>query len=280
MEENNTENSAAQAAEVFEARVADDNKKSDHFLPISILVAAVLIGGSIIFFALYRPGTTAPAAAPVAANNGAAAQAPSAAVAAALALNARDVIMGSADAPVTVIEYGDYQCPFCTRYFSQVEPAVISNYVNTGKIKFVFRDFPFLDRFAGLPAGANESHAAGAAAECAKDQGKFWQYHDALYAAKIGDETAGGGENDGFYNNALFLKLAGQVGMNATTFGSCITTGKYASTTEEDYANAAAAGVNSTPMTFVNGKEVVDAGGNSVGADQAAVLAAIAAVVK
>lgn len=250
--------------------------KNKYFLPISILIAAVLIGGSVVFSALYRPGTNAAgtgAAAPVAgalgANSGGA-----------FTLGPRDVILGNANAPVTVIEYGDYQCPYCTRYFSQVQPAIVSNYVNTGKAKFVFRDFPFLDRFAGLPAGANESHAAGAAAECAKDQGKFWQYHDALYTAKIGDETNGGGENDGFYNNALFLKLAGQVGMNTTTFGNCITSGKYASTTNQDYLAAQSAGVDSTPMTFVNGKEVTDAGGNSVGGDQSAVLAAIAAAVQ
>ena len=78
--------------------------------------------------------------------------------------------------------------------------------MNTGKVKFVFRDFPFLGQ---------ESYDAGAAAECAEAEGMFWQYHDALYAAKIGDTTNyGGGEDDGFFNRNTFLNLAKQVGLN------------------------------------------------------------------
>lgn len=255
-----------------------EGDKKNLLLPVSILVAAAIVGGAVIFSTLYRPGAAPTTGAP-AGNNGAAGT-PSATAAAALALGPRDVILGNASAPVTVIEYGDYQCPFCTRFFTQVEPTIVAKYVNTGKVKFVFRDFPFLDRFSGLPAGANESHAAGAAAECAKDQGKFWPYHDALYTAKAADEAKGGGENDGLFSKTLFLKIASQVGMDAATFGTCITSNKYASTTEADYASAQIAGVNSTPTTFVNGVKVVDASGQSVGADGNAILAAIDAAIR
>lgn len=122
-----------------------------------------------------------------------------------LALTSRDVILGDANAPVTVIEYGDYQCPFCELFYAQVQPAIEKQYVQTGKVKFVFRDFPFLGQ---------ESFEAGAAVECAKDVGKFWEYHNALYAAKTEDaQKYGGGENDGFLNRDMFLNLAQKVGI-------------------------------------------------------------------
>ncbi|MGC9599007.1 MAG: thioredoxin domain-containing protein [Minisyncoccia bacterium] len=258
--------------------------RRDRFLPASIIIAAVLIGGSVLFAALYRPGASTPsggagnAGAPAA--NGGAAQAPSAAVATAPAPGSRDVILGNASAPATVIEYGDYQCPFCVRFYEQVQPLVIQNYVNAGKAKLVFRDFPFLDSAEITSSSVGESHAAGAAAECAKDENQFWPYHDALYAAKAADEAKGGGEDDGFFNRALFLKIAGQLSMNTTAFASCIDSGKYTATVNADYTAAMNAGVNSTPMTFVNGKEVTDALGQSVGANGTAVLAAIAAAIK
>ncbi len=258
--------------------------RKDRLLPISIIIAAVLIGGSVLFATLYRPSASTPgvgagnAGAPTA--NGGTAQAPSAAAAAALALGPRDVILGNASAPVTVVEYGDYQCPFCTRFYEQVQPLIIQNYVNAGKAKLVFRDFPFLDSAEITSSSVGESHAAGAAAECAKDENQFWPYHDALYAAKAADEAKGGGEDNGFFNRALFLKIAGQLGMNAVAFANCIDSGKYTATVTADYAAAMNAGVNSTPMTFVNGKEVTDALGQSVGANGSAILAAINAAIK
>jgi protein-disulfide isomerase len=249
--------------------------QKDRFLPISIVVAAVLIAGSVVFATFYKP-----AAPQQVAGGGAAAtttaQAPSAAALAALQLTPHDAILGDANAPVTVIEYGDYQCPFCTRYFQQVQPLIVQQYVNTGKAKMVFRDFPFLDQAAVAGGATGESHAAAAAAYCAEDQNQFWPYHDALYTAKIGDEAKGGGENDSFYTPTLFLQIAGRLGLNATTFANCIDSGKYASTTTADYTTAQLVGVDSTPTTFVNGKMVVDASGNSVGADGTAVLQAIA----
>ncbi len=258
-----------------------ETPNGDKLLPISILAAAVVIGGAILFSVFYRPSAGAPPAPGAGAgtaptSTAAAPGVPSAAaVAAALALTPRDVALGNASATVTVVEYGDYQCPFCTRYFEQIEPILIQNYVNPGKIKLVFRDFPFLDRFPGLPAGSNESHVAGAAAECAKDQNKFWQYHDALYTAKSADEAKGGGENDGLFTPAFLTSLAGKEGMNTATFSSCLTSGKYTAAVNADYANAVAAGVDSTPTTFVNGVMVTDTSGNSVGADLSAITAAI-----
>jgi protein-disulfide isomerase len=117
-------------------------------------------------------------------------------------LGARDVILGDPNAPVTFIEYGDYQCPFCARFFTDVEPLIRDQYVKTGKVKIIFRSYPFL--------GA-ESTAAAEAAECAKDQGKFWEYHDALYTA----ESQDGHENNGSMTRDLFLTLAQNLKLDA-----------------------------------------------------------------
>ena len=265
--------------EVFVEEVAVEGApaRPDRFLPISILVAGGLVAGAVLFSTLYHPGTTQAPAGDAGGNANAPANAP---VAAIMNLGPRDVVLGNANAKVTVVEYGDYQCPFCTLFHAQIQPAIIKNYVDTGKVKFVFRDFPFLDRFAGLPAGSNESHDAGNAAECAKDQNKFWEYHDALYNAKAGDEAKGGGENDGFYNRTLFMNIASQLKMDTQKFAQCIDNKQYATLLNDNYAAASAAGVNSTPAVFVNGVKVVDSQGQSVGANGPVIFAAIDAALK
>jgi protein-disulfide isomerase len=247
-------------------------EKKDRFLPISIIVAAVLICGAILFSVFYRGGSSTGKAAPVAVQPGT----PPASLASLAVLGPRDEVLGNANASVTIIEYGDYQCPYCSRYFSQVQPLIKAQYLDTGKAKMVFRDFAFLDRVPGLPAGANESHDAAAAAQCANDQNKLWAYHDALYSAKEQDENAGGSENDGFYNRTLFLKLASQVGLDLPTFASCIDSKKNAAFVNQETTDASAAGVESTPTTIVNGKMVTESDGSSAGADPTAVIQAIA----
>lgn len=107
-----------------------------------------------------------------------------------LALNNRDIILGDPNAKVTLIEYADYQCPFCSRFFTQVEPQIKKDYIDTGKVKMIYRNFAFLDTDqTGQPTGYKESHLSAEAAECAKDQNKFWQYHDLLFQAEAADEA-------------------------------------------------------------------------------------------
>ncbi len=208
---------------------------NDRFLPISILVAAILIGGTILFATLYRGGSVAPAGA---------------AQAAVPPISAADAVLGNPNAPVTLIEYGDYQCPFCGRFFSEAQPQIVKDYVDTGKVKMVFRNFAFL---------GSESVAAAEAADCAGDQNKLWAYHDALYAGKVADFAKGGGEDDGFFNRTLFLKIAQQINLNIPTFTSCIDSNKYANRVAQEKTDAAAIGVNSTPTVFINGQEVLGA---------------------
>ncbi len=248
----------------IDARESSPRRGGDKFLPISIIVAAVLICGAILFAVFYRGGPSN--------SNGAVAgtpTTPTSTVASLMALGSRDEVLGNANAPVTIIEYGDYQCPFCTRYFSQIEPLIKSQYINTGKAKMVFRDFPFL---------GPESTAAANAAQCAEDQGKLWLYHDALYAAKVADENKNpsGAENDGFFTRAEFLTLATQVGLNTSSFTSCLDGNQHANDAAAEKAAAVAAGIGSTPTTIVNGKMVTEADGSGAGADSTAVLQAIA----
>ena len=207
------------------------------FLPVSILVAGVMISGSILY-AMNKGGASPKAEVPTGGN-------PTVGQPAAvdrgtlLAVQERDVILGDPKASVTVIEYGDYQCPFCVRFFEQTEPQIIEQYVKTGKGKFIFRDLAFL---------GPESIEAGEAAECAKDQGKFWVFHDALYAAEGKD----GQEHNGNLNRELFVKIAGDVGMNATQFGECYDANKYAQVVQDTVKAAQGSGVNATPTSFVN----------------------------
>ncbi len=226
-------------------------KRRALFLPVSILAAALMVGGAIIFATLYKGGSaTAPAGGAGGNGNVVAATSTATNPAVAMTLGSRDAILGNASATVTLIEYGDYQCPYCVQFFSQTQPQILQNYVNTGKVRVVFRDFAFL--------GA-ESTAAAEAAQCAEDQNKLWAYHDALYSAKLADDTNGGSENDGFYTTAEFLKLAQQVGLNIPTFTSCINNNTDANIVAQEKGAAATAGVNSTPSFIVNGQAIVGA---------------------
>ncbi len=206
----------------------------EYILPASILIAAVLIAGAVI----YTAGL--PGALDNGANGG---NKPVVVTGDALKLTSGDVVLGDLSAPVTVIEYSDFQCPFCGRFFSQTESQVRENYIKTNKVKFVYRNFAFL--------GA-ESKAAANAAECAKDQGKYWDFHDALFTAEIKD----GQESNGNLNRSLFMSIASQLKLNADQFGSCLDSNKYAEKVAADYAGAQTLGVQATPTLFVNGTKV------------------------
>jgi len=243
MDEKNNSN----GSEEIEVSVSRGERKRDMFLPISILAAALMLGGAIVFATLYKGGTAAvPPSGGNATSTGnqAVVTSSTASTAQAMTLGPRDAILGNASATVTLIEYGDYQCPYCSEFFQQTEPQIIQNYVNTGKVRMVFRDFAFL---------GPESTAAAGAAQCAEDQNKVWAYHDALYTAKLGDEANGGSEDDGFYTPAEFLKLAQRVGLNIPTFTTCINNNADANIVAQEKSAATAIGVDSTPSFLING---------------------------
>ncbi len=219
----------------------NNSTKNDNFLPVSILVAGLMISGSVI----YLVGNKNAAPAPVAAlrNNN---QLAAVGATPGLDLSARDVILGDPNAPVTVIEYGDYQCPFCGKFFSEVDLPLRDDYIKTGKVRMIFRNFPFW---------GPESTAAAAAGGCAEDQKQLWAYHDSLYRAEIAD----GHESNGNLNRALFLKLASDLKLDMTAFTACLDGNKYADQVSQDYSDGQKAGVNSTPTTFINGQKITGA---------------------
>jgi protein-disulfide isomerase len=148
--------------------------------------------------------------------------------------------LGDINAPVKVEEFGDYQCPACGAWFIQYEPDLVKNYINTGKIYFTFTPFSFI--------GA-ESFASAEAAYCAMDQGKFWEYHDALYSNQRG-------ENQGGFSNTILQGFAQNLGLNMDTFNSCFSSHKYNSLVQDNVTYGQTKKVNSTPSFLVDGKLV------------------------
>lgn len=207
----------------------DDSQKPgrDILLPGSILVAAFLIAGALIY------SVGAKNLAPQPANLIAAVSDKD--------LMDDDVILGDVNAPVTIVEFGDYQCPFCGRFFSQVGPRIREEYIKTGKVKMIYRDFAFL---------GPESVEAAMASQCAAEQKSFWEYHDGLYKAEIAD----GIEHNGNLSEPFFKSLASSLGLDRPRFDSCLASKKYLKEVEKDYADGLAAGITGTPTSFVNGR--------------------------
>src|SRR3989344_6874018 len=162
----------------------DTTKTGGNFLAISILVAALIIAGTLIY--VFGPGKGPGGQLNNTSDEEIAAAGRPPAI-------GDDYVLGDANAPVTIIEFGDYQCPFCGRFFNQTEPQIRENYVKTGKVKFVYKDLIIID---GFVAGGQESKNAAMAANCAGEQGKFWEYHDLIFETEIND----GAENNGNLN--------------------------------------------------------------------------------
>lgn len=207
----------------------DENQspqKKDNFLAMSIVVAAILIAGAVVYSAgrgeIRNQRASLTAGEPKASINPA-------------DLLDDDVILGDPNAPVTLVEFGDYQCPFCGRFYTQVEPRLRQEYIKTGKVKMVYRDFP-------ISSIHPVAQTVAEASECARDQGKYWIYHDALFERQSELETLD------------LTALAGQLGLDTQQFRQCHQSGKYAAEVEKDYQDGLAAGVNGTPATFINGK--------------------------
>lgn len=218
----------------MEKETSTGNKKRDYLLPASIIIAAVLISGSLIYFVGSR--NTPPTTQNNLSDNSAAG---SAVVSNLLKISDNDVVMGDPKAPVTIIEYGDYQCPFCARFSFETESLVREDYVSKGKVKVIFRNFQFL---------GPESVEAGEAAECARDQGKFWNYHDAIFNTELAD----GYENNGNLNRDFFLRTASNLEMDEASFSSCLNGHKYLNLVKSETSAAKSAGINSTPTVFIN----------------------------
>lgn len=148
--------------------------------------------------------------------------------------------MGDPNAPVRIIEYGDFQCPYCMRFWRETEPQIIDNYVSSGQVYFEYRSLAFLGQ---------ESLDAAEAAYCAGDQGKFWEYHDTLFSNQTG-------ENVGDFSAARLRQFAAQIGLDEAAFAGCLADGTHQATVQAEIDAAHAAGISSTPSFLINGNLV------------------------
>lgn len=153
-------------------------------------------------------------------------------------------LLGNKDAKVTIIEFADFRCPFCEKFFTDAEGQIIKDYVDTGKARFAFRNYAFLG-----PA----SVVAANAAECANEQGKFWDFHNYLYKNQPPESDTS------LYVIDKLTPIAGQLGMNTDQFSSCLSANKYDKNVSADLADGQKAGVTGTPTVFINGISVVGA---------------------
>ena len=149
-------------------------------------------------------------------------------------------ILGSELAQVTIIEFGDYQCPFCQKWNQNTKPLIEKNYIDTGKAKLIYVDFPII---------GPDSIKAHAGSYCANEQGLYWQYHDFVYANQ-------GHENNGWANaNNLKKLVAGINGLDIDSFSKCIDSGKYEDRVKENKNIASKNGARSTPSFIVIGPD-------------------------
>jgi protein-disulfide isomerase len=155
-----------------------------------------------------------------------------------------DPVLGDAKAKVLIIEFGDYQCPSCRMFWREVEPRLKKEYVDTGKVKLVFRDFPIVQIHP-------DAMLAAMAADCAGDQNKYWQYHD-----KIFREQDKGEDGVVRFKAADLKKWAKDTGLDTTAFNECLDSERYKDEVAKDKADGDGVGIQGTPMFFINGRVV------------------------
>lgn len=148
-----------------------------------------------------------------------------------------DYIYGDKNAPITIIEFSDFQCPFCKRWYQDTWIKLREEYA--GKVRFVYRDFPLYSLHP-------QAEPAALAANCAGEQGKYYDFHDLLLSTDTLD-------------SAYYEKAAAQLGLNTDQFKECLETEKYKDEVTADYQFAVNFGINSTPTFFVNGIPLVGA---------------------
>jgi protein-disulfide isomerase len=156
-----------------------------------------------------------------------------------VALMDDDTVKGDPDAPVTIVEWSDFECPFCTRFYEQTLGQVEEEYIKTGKVKMVYRDYPL-----GFHANAQKSAEA---AECAGEQGKFWEMHDVLF-----EKGVSGGVSS-------FKQFAADLELDTAKFDECLDSDQMADEVKKDMADGQAAGISGTPGFVVNGQLIVGA---------------------
>ena len=150
---------------------------------------------------------------------------------------------GDPAAPITIVEFSDFQCPFCRRAFDQVLPQLVRDYVDTGKATLVYKHTAFL---------GPESSWAAVAAECAADQNRFWDFHNLLFSRQ-------NGENQGTFNKDKLLSFANELKLDLAKFEPCLNNEETLARVQADIQEGRQAGVTGTPTFFINGQKIAGA---------------------
>jgi protein-disulfide isomerase len=188
------------------------------------VIAALVVAGLLIFLNRPQtPGADIVAAEPLPAS-----------------IPANGMVLGSPDAPVKIVEWGDYQCPACGILARTIEPQLVSEFIEPGTASFEFRNFAFL---------GPESQRAAAAAVCADQQGAFWPFHDTLYANQHG-------ENRGAFSDERLRAVAGKLGLDQAAFNACLDDEATAEAVDASTAAARDQGISATPWVTVNGTRI------------------------
>ncbi|QMU55285.1 MAG: thioredoxin domain-containing protein [Nitrosopumilus sp.] len=148
-------------------------------------------------------------------------------------------ILGNSNAPITLIEFGDYQCHFCNVFFHSTENEILEKYVKTGKVKMIFKDYNIIG-----PDSINASHGS----HCASDQGLFWEYHDILYSNWTG-------ENNGWASSENLSKFAHEIGLDVDEWSECMENGQHSQIILASNEDAGKLGLTGTPAFFVIGPD-------------------------
>ena len=214
---------------------SETGKPNPYFIPGAIVIAGALIAGAVFYsnrnpsLETANPGSGQPAGKiEVSADD--------------------DPFLGPENAKVTIIEFSDFQCPFCRSFWRDTLSQIKEQYINSGKsVKFVYRDFPLSSIH---PMGQKYAEAA----ECAGDQNKYWEMHDKIFKEqdKLGQGTIGA------YGIGDVKRWARELGL-AGGFNQCLDSGKYAAEVKKDFDDGVAAGVGGTPTFFINGRATVGA---------------------
>lgn len=157
--------------------------------------------------------------------------------------------IGDADAPITIVEYTDYQCPFCGRHYAQTYPLIVQNYVETGQVRYVIKDF---NPTFSNPAYHPQAIVAAEAARCAGDQDMYMEMHDQLFTS----QQEWSGRDDAAI---FFAAYAGQMGLDTDEFDECMSSHKHLEAIQADFQEGLQLGISGTPTFFINGYRFVGA---------------------
>lgn len=200
-----------------------ETKKIDYWMITSVFLLGIIFG--FVFFNFYS-GTSTPTQT-VALGE--------------LVRGGNDSSLGDVNAPVVIEEYSDFQCPYCARFFSDTFPKIYSNYIVTGKVRFIYRDFPL--------GGHQQAFPAAVATRCAGEQGEYWGMHEAIFINM-------NQWSQSLDANSVFSAIAKKLKLDVKDFNACIASGNYDDAIAKDRADGQARGISGTPGFFINGQIV------------------------